>query len=558
MVAAKVNSLVAGMRQRSWYLPRLLLVGLAYWVAARLSLNLALVHGQVTPIWPPTGIALVAILVFGRGVWPAILLAALAVNLPLGPSPSGAAVIAAGNTIAPLVSAGLLARVGFQRELDRMRDAVAIIVLGALVGMTISATVGSSVLTLSGAVPAGNFVATWAVWWTGDAMGVLLVAPFLLNLLSRSRQRPLGWRGRAELTILLAVVGVVTYVLFQNVFRVEYLVLPLIMVAAWRFRLRGAAPAALIASVVAIWAAVNGNGPFASETLLQKMVTLQAFNVSVSLASFVFASFVDAREQKEEMTRLYESASLAITAKTDAIDVAAHELSAPLAILTSYLALLSDGKLGPAPDKWTSVLNVMADKAWQVNRIVTDLLDAARIEAKAIAPSRTSLDLREVVLKAVEKARPRAELSGGEIVAILDREPVQVEADARQVGRILDNLINNALTYGVRQPRLKISVVTDADRAVVQVIDNGVGMSKTERIRVFQPFQRSNDPVFDSVPGSGLGLFVSRQLAEANKGVLTLERSEPGLGTCFELSLPVAKATPTSLSSPGASSRTIH
>src|SRR5467141_728780 len=117
------------------YLLQLAVVALAYWFAGSLSLRLALVHGQVTPIWPPTGIALVAILVLGRRVWPAVFLAALAVNLPIGPSLLGAASIASGNTLAPLVAAALLKRAGFRIELDRLRDAVAIIVLGALAAM---------------------------------------------------------------------------------------------------------------------------------------------------------------------------------------------------------------------------------------------------------------------------------------------------------------------------------------------------------------------------------------------------------------------------------------
>src|SRR5260221_841288 len=148
---------------------QLAVVTLAYWLAAIASLRLALVHGQVTPIWPPTGIALVAILVLGRRVWPAVFLAALAVNLPIGPSILGAASIAAGNTLAPLIAAALLKRAGFRIELDRLRDAVAIIVLGALVAMTISATVGTAVLVLSRAVPSGNFLSPCAVRWTGDA-----------------------------------------------------------------------------------------------------------------------------------------------------------------------------------------------------------------------------------------------------------------------------------------------------------------------------------------------------------------------------------------------------
>src|SRR5207247_379226 len=160
-----------------------------YWLAARASLSLALVHGQVTPIWPPTGIALVAVLIFGRSTAIGIFVGALAVNLPIGPTPISAVLIAAGNTLAPVAAAELLNRIGFRRELDRLRDAAAIIVLAALVAMTLSATVGTSVLVISGTVSLSNFWTTWAVWWTGDAMGVMLVAPFLLSLVPRSTAR---------------------------------------------------------------------------------------------------------------------------------------------------------------------------------------------------------------------------------------------------------------------------------------------------------------------------------------------------------------------------------
>src|SRR5260370_18549236 len=111
---------------------RLALVAVSYWITARLSLTLALVHGQVTPIWPPTGIALVAILVLGRSVWPAIFAGALAVNLPIGPSPLGAVFIASGNTLAPLVAAELLKRVGFRLELDRLPRRPRVLCGGAL------------------------------------------------------------------------------------------------------------------------------------------------------------------------------------------------------------------------------------------------------------------------------------------------------------------------------------------------------------------------------------------------------------------------------------------
>src|SRR6202035_3922670 len=113
-----------------------------------------------------------------------------------------------------------------------------------------------------------------------------------------------------ELAALLAGTAVVSYVLFTNRLRLEYLVLPLIMATAWRFHLRGAAPAALIASGVAVWSATNGTGPFVDQTLFEKMVTLQVFNVSVALTSFLLASFADTRELKGEVARLYEPAAL--------------------------------------------------------------------------------------------------------------------------------------------------------------------------------------------------------------------------------------------------------
>ncbi len=330
---------------------QLTVVGLAYWFAAGVSLRLALVHGQVTPIWPPTGIALVAILVLGRRVWPAVFLAALAVNLPIGPSILGAASIAVGNTLAPLVAAALLKRVGFRIELDRLRDAVAIIVLGGL-AMTISATVGTAVLVLSSAVPAGSFLSTWAVWWTGDAMGVLLVAPFLLSLLPQARSPAPTVRMAAELGGLLSGIAILTFVFFQFNLRLEYLVFPLLMLAAWRFHLRGAAPAALITSGVAIWSAVQGTGPFANETLVQKMVTLQAFNVCVALTSLVLAAVIQARERAQEMTRLYVAATAASQTKSRFLNMAAHELRTPLSVLTGYLSLLSGGTVGTAPAAW--------------------------------------------------------------------------------------------------------------------------------------------------------------------------------------------------------------
>lgn len=521
---------------------QLTVVALAYWFAAGVSLKLALVHGQVTPIWPPTGIALVAILVLGGRVWPAVFLAALAVNLPIGPSPLGAAAIAAGNTLAPLTAAALLQRVGFRIELDRLRDAAAVIALGALVAMTISATVGTSVLVQSGAVPSDSFWSTWAVWWTGDAMGVLLVAPFLLSLLPNARSPAPTLRMAAELGGVLVGIGILTFVLFQNNLRLEYLVFPLIMLAAWRFHLRGAAPAALIASGIAIWSAVQGTGPFATETLVQKMVTLQAFNVCVALTSLVLAAFVEARERALGLTRLYVAANAASETKSRFLNMAAHELRTPLSVLTGYLSLLSGGSVGSPPDAWEAPLGILMAKTRELERIVDDLLNASNLEVIHRDLEREILDLRSAINEAVERVHPRADLLRADVTVKLPSDPVPVEADRSQLGRILDDLINNALTYTVRRPQLVIGLSTHSRRAIVRVADNGIGISKDDRERVFERLYRVADTQV-VVPGIGLGLYISRQLAESYGGTLVIESSTPGAGTVFALALPLSRTT---------------
>ena len=277
-----------------------LLVAVAYYTAAKLGLRLALVGKNITPFWPPTGIAVVAFLLLGRSVWPGVALAALVVNLPITTGVLPAAATAAGNTLAPLVAATLLAKVGFRRQLDRLRDATAIVFVGALLSMSISASVGTGVLVASGALPADELPGSWAVWWAGDAMGVLVVTPFVLSLVQPWRRpgRP-RWK-HLEAAALFALIATVSVVAIGADPHLMFLVIPLLGWAAWRFQQRGAAPAALLVVVVASWAAAEGVGPFGAGTMLEKMLTLQAFNATVAFCSFFFAALVTERMQAHQ------------------------------------------------------------------------------------------------------------------------------------------------------------------------------------------------------------------------------------------------------------------
>ncbi|WP_329184818.1 MASE1 domain-containing protein [Actinacidiphila glaucinigra] len=300
-----------------------LVLAAAYYGGARIGLEQQLVRGQVTPLWPPTGIALVGLLLGGIRLWPGIAIGAFAVNIMIGPSPLPVLGIVAGNTLAPVCACLLLRRVGFRVELGRLQDALALVFLGALGGMLISATIGSALLVASGAEPAGAFWPTWSVWWTGDAMGVLVIAPLLLVLRTARLPRGVPAYRWAEAAALVAGTALVTVVATRSTPGLLFLVSPLLIWAAFRFQLAGAAPCALITSLIAIGAAAAGSGPFAGLDLFAKMATLQAFNGTAALTALLLSATVTEREHtrreiEQVCRRLGEALSrLAPDEKTD-------------------------------------------------------------------------------------------------------------------------------------------------------------------------------------------------------------------------------------------------
>lgn len=276
---------------------RLAVVAAAYYGSARIGLQQQLVRGQVTPFWPPTGIAVVALLVWGRRMWPGIALGAFLVNLALGPSILPVLAITVGNTLAPVCACLLLRRVGFHTALDRLQDALALVFLGALGGMLISATVGSGALVASDALTGHDFWPTWSVWWTGDAMGVLVIAPLLLAARGARWPRDVPVLRWAEAVALLGGTAAVSVVATRSSLNLLFLVVPFLIWAAFRFQLAGAAPCALIVSVAAVSAGALHAGPFSGRDLLAAMVIVQAFNGTVSLTALLLSAVVTERNR---------------------------------------------------------------------------------------------------------------------------------------------------------------------------------------------------------------------------------------------------------------------
>ncbi|MFH9469624.1 MASE1 domain-containing protein [Streptomyces clavifer] len=280
-------------RRRTVAVLQILGIAAAYYASGRVGLlrQVSVEGSVVSPLWPPTGIAVASLLYLGLRVWPGIALGALltVVSISGGLTLSGLG-IATGSTLAPLCSYLALRAVGFRSELERLRDGVALVFLGALGGMLLSATCGTGVLMLTGDLPVSKFWSVWSAWWAGDAMGVLMVTPLLLAL-RRARMPRLSdpWVEAAALAVV--TVGV-TVVATRSTLSMIYVLFPVLIWAALRFQLAGSAPCALLMSVMAIVAGTDGVGPFADHSVLEVMLNLSVLNGCVALTALLLAAIV--------------------------------------------------------------------------------------------------------------------------------------------------------------------------------------------------------------------------------------------------------------------------
>lgn len=291
---------------------RIVLLAALYVMAARVGLRLGAVSGFATLVWPPTGLSLAAVLLFGRKLWPGIALGALVVNVWNGAPIPVALGIAVGNTLEALVGAYALRRIpGFRVELDRLRDVLGLIVLAALGSTVVSATMGVASLYAGGLVSASRIAETWVAWWLGDAIGDLVVAPFLLAWITAPWKRASAKRLTEGLALGAAILGT-SLVLFGSdtlargvltAFRQPTTLLPLFIWAALRFGPPGVTGATVLVSAVAVSGTALGHGPFVRAELHDSLALLQGF-MSVVAVTFLVLSAVTAEQERADRDRV--------------------------------------------------------------------------------------------------------------------------------------------------------------------------------------------------------------------------------------------------------------
>jgi PAS domain S-box-containing protein len=279
---------------------QLAIVLLLYFGAGKLGLAVPFTSSNVSPIWPAAGIAVAAVLIWGIQIIPAIAFAAFLVNF-LSPVPTFASIaIGLGNASSAVVAGYLLKRSSdFEISLPRLKDVLKLVAVAAVLATTVAASVGVTALTLAHTKAWSGYGSAWRIWWLGDAMGVLVVAPLLLtgqDLLRVYRR----WR-LLEACFLLITMLVVSAAIFGPGAAVRddvlaFVVFPFVIWAALRFRVAGAAVAGLLSASVAVWGTAHGFGPFVNHTPLHNAVLLQIFVAVTSLTGLILAAVINERE----------------------------------------------------------------------------------------------------------------------------------------------------------------------------------------------------------------------------------------------------------------------
>lgn len=522
-----------------------LAIFLAYIITARLGLTLRPTNVFATLVWPPSGIALAALLLGGRQYVPWIALGAFIVNLSLGASVWIAAVIAFGNTFEALIGSWVLGRYfDFSRMLSHVRDAFGIAVIAPL-ACAVAATIGATSLYLAGLLPEGGYPETWLTWWFGDTLGILIFTPFLAKWLTK----PHFVRSRAQygelVTMLALLVLSGIFIFWQSEARFAYFVVVPLGWAALRTGPRGTTLALLVVYFIALGGTLSNYGPFAAVGGAYQVLYLQLFIGTMATFFLIFSSVVEerriSREALESHVDELENAVRKISSEDEAknkfLAILAHELRNPLAAILSSVELL---KVQSPPNASThSLLHTIDDRVRATARLLDDLLDVSRISQKKFRLQKKLVTVQSIIEQSARYAAVFMTARRHNFKVKESKEELWVEGDPVRLGQIVVNLLTNAAKYTEPGGAIELSLAKEEDNtALVRVKDSGLGIPKHLLTRIFEPFFQVDRGKF-SGEGLGIGLSLTRELVEMHGGHIEAKSSGEGNGSEFLVHLPL-------------------
>jgi signal transduction histidine kinase len=481
-------------------------VGAIYWLAAKAGLQLAYLHGSVAALWPPVGVGMAALILYGARLWPGVVLGDLAVadfSQPIG-TVVGQTV---GNTLEVLIAALLFCRLAEGRtHFGRVRD-VAALVGAAAAGTAVSATFGTASLRIGEVIPSGEVGQVWRTWFLGDLSGALVFAPLLLCW---SGVRVRGITTRQKLEGLVVATLIVVLALLPSQRDVPYIVFPLLIWAALRGGPRGAAAAVALVTSLTVLNTAHHDGPFVRATTTQSLLATQLFVAAAALTSLVLGAVIEERHAafaalRRNERRLRDSRARIVKAgdaERRRLERNLHDGAQQRLVSLALTLRLARLQLDNDP---AEVDDLLAGASDELQCALDELRELARGIHPAVLADRGLEPALEVL---ASHAHLPVELDA----RVPTRLPSTVEAAVYYVAA--EGLTNIAKYAGATAATVGLETIDK--RVVLRVSDNGAGGADPKR-------------------GTGLRGLADR--VEALGGKLELQ-SPPGRGTLLTASIP--------------------
>jgi len=514
-----------------------------YFIAGKLSLQLAFLHASASPVWPPAGIALAALLVLGYRVWPAIFIGAFLVNLTTAGNVFTSGGIAAGNTLEALAGAWLVHRfAGGDQVFDRAQG-VFKFALAVVLSTLIAPTLGVTSLALAGFAPWTNYGPIWMTWWLGDMTGDLIVTP-LLVLWYVAPTRRWDRAAIAEVALLFLLLFVLGQLVFggwlpisAKDYPIAFICGPIVVWTAFRFTPRETATGLFILSALAIWGTLRGFGPFVSESGNQSLVMLQASTAILIITAMALAAGMAERRRAEAAIEQQRATiEAANRTKDNFLAMLSHELRTPL---TPVLAALDALKTeSTAPEELKATLAMMRRNIELESQLIDDLLDLTRITKDKLQLQFESVDAHQAISNAAEMCAAEASAKKIQVLFDLQATDFHVMADPAKFQQIIWNLTKNAIKFTGENGALTITSANHLPNILtIGVTDTGIGIEPEIMERIFNPFEQGDRSFQRRFGGLGLGLTISKSLAQAHGASLVAKSEGRGRGATFLLTM---------------------
>jgi signal transduction histidine kinase/CheY-like chemotaxis protein len=500
-------------------------IGVIYFALAKAGLALASIHPSATPIWPPTGFALAAVLLWGYWTWPAIFAAALIANVTTAGSIATAIAIATGNSLEAIVGAYLINRWSNGRNTFSTPNSVARFTLICFVIATpISATIGLSSLAIAGNIEWTNFANVWVTWWLGDVAGALVVAPVTV-LWASSHYHVLSSNEILETVGVLVTAVAVGLIVFSPLIEqtpsrdpLGFLAILPLLWAGLRRGPRDTATVALVLAGMTVWGTLTGSGPFTTADLNVSFLLVLMFLISITVPSLLLSADVAVRKKVEENLRRAhnelerkvadrtQELTLANAAKSRFFAMASHDLRQPLDALILFVAQL---RLPLNPSERAKTVEGVEAATREMDEMFNSLLDISKLDAGTLTPKITQFPIARL-LQDIETTFDQAAREKGLRLRVI-RNDAWVRSDAMLLERILLNLVSNAVSHTSRGGVI-VGCRRRGEILRIEVWDSGPGIPENQRGNIFGEFFQLPSSKRDRQGGLGLGLAIVERL----------------------------------------------